>query len=366
MPNTALAKEAGLTRWDQGLLYLADFVRPYHLWIPLLLLAVAAVPEVKRRRAAGDRDGLVVAACVSGAALLHAAGVVRLGGDFMHARLLLPSLLGLLLPVAALPLPRPGSARRGTLAIALALVAWCGLAAARLRPPYTDRVGPHGIADERAYYVRPGWRENPILFEDYVGTKLEKEGGDLRAMAAEVDALRPPGSPALLLVDLAESEPDHLLLAHERKVYATQPGRVPLAVSLVVLRGNIGIIGHGAGPRVHLVDKRGLADALAARLRLESRRRPGHEKWLPGEWAIARFAAPLPDDTAAVRAAREALACGPLRELLAAVTEPLTPARMLANARGALTFHRLRVPANPWRARAELCGGTLPVPATPR
>ncbi len=38
VPNTALAKDASGAKWGQGLVYLANFNRPYLLWAPAVLL----------------------------------------------------------------------------------------------------------------------------------------------------------------------------------------------------------------------------------------------------------------------------------------------------------------------------------------
>jgi arabinofuranosyltransferase len=56
-----------------------------------------------------------------------------------------------------------------------------------------------------------------------------------------------------------------------------------------------------------------------------------------------------------VEDARHALACGDLARLLDAVSEPLTPDRILANLRSSWTFHTLRVPQDPTEARREFC-----------
>jgi arabinofuranosyltransferase len=135
---------------------------------------------------------------------------------------------------------------------------------------------------------------------------------------------------------------------------------------VVARLGSVGRVGWAAGPRVHLVDRNGLADPLAARLRLprERRGRPGHEKSLPAPWVLARFAVPTTGAggrmlaaSESVRAARGALACPPLRELLAATTAPLDAERFLANVGYAVRERSLRFAADPIAAQAELCGG---------
>jgi hypothetical protein len=138
----------------------------------------------------------------------------------------------------------------------------------------------------------------------------------------------------------------------------------PGAPDVAALVDNVGIAGDRAGPRVYLVDRYGLTDPIVARFRLPARGRPGHEKHLPGTraWAIARFAAagdqPLPRGVTAdgVAAARAALACAPLAELLDAVGAPLTARRFFRNLWRAPRLTRLRFASLPYQARPELCG----------
>ena len=52
--------------------------------------------------------------------------------------------------------------------------------------------------------------------------------------------------------------------------------RVPS--DLATLHAHVGILGYAAGLRVHVIDRLGLADAVAAHVALARRGRPGHEK----------------------------------------------------------------------------------------
>jgi arabinofuranosyltransferase len=140
--------------------------------------------------------------------------------------------------------------------------------------------------------------------------------------------------------------------------YAMSMGpAAPGSVRLVVPVSNIGILGYIAGSDVHVVDRMGLADPIAARLVLAARDRPGHEKLLPWEWVVARFADPdegrgrFPGTPAALRA----LQCGELASLVRAVYGPLTPSRFAANIRDAWALSRLRIPADPVEAGKRFC-----------
>ena len=107
---------------------------------------------------------------------------------------------------------------------------------------------------------------------------------------------------------------------------------------------------------------------ITARLQLDSRGRPGHEKNLPGEWVVARFTAPealppaalTPDSQRRVLDARAALRCGPLQDVLHAVEGPLGWREVARNLRTAARLTAIRLPADPSEARELLCGPTTP------
>src|SRR5204863_4127765 len=127
------------------------------------------------------------------------------------------------------------------------------------------------------------------------------------------------------LRDLAATDPHAVLLVTGRRTDGTPEltavrARAALGAELVTGGDAVGLAGYVAGGRVHLVDLLGLSDPLAARLEITARGRPGHEKHLAQVWIAARFAAPGEPVPAAVApaeqlaAARQALACGDLRE----------------------------------------------------
>jgi len=104
IPNTALAKEAGRSLWERGWNYLDVYVGSTLLLLMLGLLVVVFALEAPSSGA--SRRHAVVAAAPVVAGLLHTVYVVRVGGDFMYARLFLPATFALLCPFAAFPLPR--------------------------------------------------------------------------------------------------------------------------------------------------------------------------------------------------------------------------------------------------------------------
>ncbi len=341
VPNTALAKEAGDAYWTQGQRYAADFVGTYALWAPLLPLLgwwSATTVELWDRR---NRAAALSTAAPVCAAVLHGLWVIRVGGDFMHARFLLPTIFGALLPVMAVRLPALTGRRISalfTLAVAVPVLTWALICALWLRVPYAGGSGPAEIADERGFYARHAGRANPVTADDYAASSWSQDGLALRARAEQRRS--DPGAPRVLLTAGQE--------------FLAVP-TVSADVDLVSAGGNISLLGYNAGLRVAVIDVAGLGDPIAARLQVEMRGRPGHEKGLSTDWVIARYGVPTDGDTLSVQAARQALGCGDLAALRQAVEEPLTAERFLRNTWLAWRLHHLRIPGNPLQAQVELC-----------
>ena len=360
LPNTALAKEAGLTFWARGLDYLGNFVLTYLLWIPLAVLLVVWGAAVRRDVRSGDRRTAVLAAAPVACAIVHGVYVVKLGGDYMHGRMLLPTAFALVLPVAVVP-----AGRRLWLVPALAVVPWAAVCAIALRAPAEPgapgvNAGDIRYLDQRRKQKTTPGHPHPVRLEDhavlpypqpYIGTVLRgmAERGRAVVVDSRDDALRPEGVPIPARTPLALAGVEPLPSARARVVAWT---------------GSIGRVGYAAGPEVRLVDRLGLADPLGARVEMLDRKgaNAGHEKDLPAEWALARFADPAAlarhpvyGDNVRVDEARQALGCPDLRRLIAATNDPLTPRRFLDNVLAAPSLASLRFPADPLLARDELC-----------
>jgi hypothetical protein len=128
VPNTAIAKEGGNVNFDRGWQYFADFVEPYWLWIPALaLLAGGYIPLASALARRGRRRAVGAGAVFLGCGLLHALYVVAVGGDYIHARLLMPSFFAVCAPVAVLPATRRHLA-------GLVVAPWALVAVFALRP----------------------------------------------------------------------------------------------------------------------------------------------------------------------------------------------------------------------------------------
>jgi len=337
VPTTALAKEASRAWWSQGSRYLADFVRTYGLPIPLGIGGVLLAAGV--RRWVGDRapDRLLVVAAPLLAGVADALYVTRVGGDFMHGRMLLPALFAVMMPVAVV------DARSWWRAgLVVAVVPWAVACGTHLRVPYV--VGPDGIADERAFYSISAGHRNPVQVDAYAPMVLYADGQEAKRLGSE------PGRSLGWRTDRA------------RPVYTSMPLRADLPGRDAFVASNLGITGVLAGPSVHIVDPSGLADPFASRVLVPTRGRPGHEKALPLAWVIARFGdpgAPVPDGVSGrdVDAARRALQCGALHDLEMATTAPLTPARFFRNIRLAIQLRDFRFSSDPSAAVARFCTG---------
>jgi arabinofuranosyltransferase len=331
-PNTALAKEAFRLNVPQGVCYLRNFVGTYWLAGPL---AAALLLALYRLRRIAGRDRLLAAAVAApaAAALLHAGYLVAIGGDYMHARLLLPDLLAFLIPVGAVRVPVSlASVRTAVPAAAAAIiVGWAPKSALALRVGHENQCG---IGDEHGWYLQMAQAAHAVRIDEYqkhpfyVDGQRMKPSGFARSLYAEKD-----------VAELAPS--------------------VDARVDRALFAGAIGIVGFSLPSTVHVIDKHGLADPVASRFALAGRGRPGHEKELTNPWVLARFAAPRANDAHDVLAARSALACGEAADLLASVEGPLTAAGFFHNIVRASAHGRLRIPDDPFVAEAALCGHPL-------
>ncbi|MEU5698761.1 hypothetical protein [Streptomyces aurantiacus] len=334
VPLPAVTKEASQSLWGRGLGYLADFAHPYLLWVPALFVAAAVAVLVPCGGLRGPRPrprpGVVrlvpvLAPVVAG--LLCWLYVVKVGGDFMHGRMLLPGLLLMLLPVFAVPVTRVG-----TLA-AVGVGVWAVVCAGWLRVPYGGQIGPAGIADERGVYVRHNADPHPVR-HTFAGAPHHLE------YVRKVEAARRSGAPVLLF-------------GKEASVSANTSG---VTASYVVLGLNGAVVPlDGAA-----LDPIGLAYPVAAHSERVGQGRVGHDKRLPAAWLAAdrgvRGELPAGAEPVQVAAARRALRCGGLAELNAAARSRLTTGRFLRNLAGAWERTSFRFPNDPVRAERELCG----------
>jgi arabinofuranosyltransferase len=320
VPNTALAKDADGIHFAEGRTYAWDLVEPYALWLPLLLVTAVLAVQVAR----GTRGVRIASAGMATAALVHAAYIVAVGGDYMHGRLLLPALFAFALP-ASLVLRGDRAAATGVVVVC---VAWAVVSASALRyeNPRADAFTVV-LSDWRALTVPPRVVQREVpgdLSGESLARRYDRGERGLIGLVA-------PGSSS---VARQGSDPD----------------------VLAVVGGSMGLWAYRAGTDVFVIDFGGLAEPLAARTSPIAGRAAGHRKNLQPGWYEARF---LAEDLGAgdesIEAAERALSCAPLDDLLDAISEPLTPGRFLANIVDSPGFTRLHVPADPKVAPEELC-----------
>ncbi|MBE8516285.1 hypothetical protein ILP97_01930 [Amycolatopsis sp. H6(2020)] len=320
VPMPALTKNAGESLWARGFAYLADFGGPYLLWLPLTVVAVLLYRQAEP----------VAALTPVVAGTLHLAYMVKVGGDYMHARMVLPALFLVLLPVLVVP--------RSKTAVAVVAV-WAVLCAGWGR--YS---AAHGIDDERAYYV--GWTGSPAPTDSTVFVRKLQRLQDV--VLAEAGS----GRRSLIYHGLD----DELVIT---------PARGERVVVAGVYLGAAGML---APTDAAIADFWGLADLIGARFELPTVK-PGHSKPLGNAWLLAEHAAPEapvhPSGNFAVpgtvtpeqvAAARHALGCGDLADIRRSTREPLTFQRFWDNLTGAWHRTRVTVPADPFEAERRFCG----------
>ena len=345
VPNPLHAKESSHSWWSQGWEYLSEFVGSSWLLVPALLTAAAlAATWHTTRTSPGRRDWRLVVVGVEAGAALHVLGIVRAGGDYMHARLLLPAWFALLLPIFAVRLT--ALAGRWAMAGALALGAWAAVAAVTLRPSQAY--------DVRALTLLTTYG-HPVTADDMLRTMPL---GGARGLS---------GAPGYHLID------GH---GDVTRTYRAVDGRSVVSADM------LGVFGYVTPLDVWVHDKLALADPVLARVELTHRGRPGHEKVATGPWIAALFVDPaqrVPPGFMAVSpfaaesagvdvtldpdrfdddraAAAEALGCGELGELVHDTRAPLDAKRFVGNMVDAVRLHGLRFPGDPREARDALCG----------
>jgi arabinofuranosyltransferase len=330
LPNTAFAKEAGGARWGTGWTYLTTFATHYVVWLPVLALVVGAYVPLLRQ--AGRRERLVVV-CWVAAALLTLGYVVRVGGDYVPARLLLPGVFAICGPVAFMHV-RARVASAAFVVVAL----WAGACTVVIRPsaPYLTIFGDN--------------RKNVVTLADAMRGPEGTAYAALRKLRLSNDLLAIPAEPG--------------------------PDVSPRTAALSA----IGVLGYALGTDVEVFDLSGLADPLTAHFTLTHRGLPGHEKFIPPPWLAARLTAPSSNASSAyftlraffiqpmiepttgaafaaqVADARAALGCGDLRRLFDSYRGSLGVGDVVANLGDSVGYSRISIPPDPSAARRKFCG----------
>jgi arabinofuranosyltransferase len=257
------------------------------------------------------RPSAIAAGAPVVAGLLLGLYVTRVGGDYMHARMLLPALLCLLLPVLVVPLTR------WTAVPILGLAVWAVTAAGWLRSEtvFTREIGANAITDARVFWLDTTLKSHPILAED----------------AAHVPGYMPD------IAAVRAASPGHVLVLKVGSQWLAYPAQA----TVVSTPGALGFPGMLLPAEVKVTDDLGLANPLASHTESIPGWPMGHDKLLPAAWMIADAGSGTPEELAAatggavpatdIAAAREALRRPDIRELVDSVREPLTPGRFLSN-----------------------------------
>ncbi|WP_235900512.1 flagellar motor control protein ZomB [Lolliginicoccus suaedae] len=342
-PNTAVAKDAGGSRWSQGWLYFQDLVGPYLLWLPLAAMAIGGIaawllvrsqrgseqPAPQRSRSR-SRAAVVALFLLNG--ILLGIYVVRVGGDFMHGRTLLPVLFTLLLPVAVIPIVLPtrqwlASAGRRAVAGIVAPVAWIVVVAWSVtvvvvaEPRVSVEIPDSGIVDERAFYAEKTGIEHPTSAEHYV---------------------QYPRMRSLLLVLDTAPRGSVLLPTADEGSWVYVPPKDPASLDdarATVYYAQLGMAGMIMPLDVRVLDHIGLAYPLAAHTERIEGGRIGHDKYLYPDWLIADYGGADTWETGLigfldpqwVQDAQRALSCEATRSALGSYRDELTIRRFLRN-----------------------------------
>ncbi|MFD4180474.1 flagellar motor control protein ZomB [Rhodococcus sp. NPDC058514] len=379
-PNTAVAKDAGGAKWGQGFTYLWNLVGPYWLWLPLLVLAVAILVTRPWSRADAPAPQLGGTALTRWQSRLRTPGAVvtvilvtglllliyslRVGGDFMHGRVLLPVLFCFMLPVAVLPVrvPRRGDwgRTRGTALFAVGAVAWLTIVVWAIAVsnssgmPNGTVVGKSGIVDERNFYALNTGHAHPIRAEDYL----------------DYPRMRP-------MVEAIANTPDGglLLPAGYYTYWDVVPPPLPIpegGAGHTVFFLNLGMTSMNVGLDVKVIDQMGLAYPLAAHTERLDDGRIGHDKALYPDWVVADTGMvdlhpwmPWYLDEQWVADAKVALTCPETQEVLASSRAELTRPLFIRNLKRAFDYAKYRFDRVP-AYEIERCNLEPPPPVEPR
>lgn len=330
-PHTAVAKSASGARWGNGFAYLSDFIGPYWLWLPVLVLAGVCAWSFRRALWRQQlRSVTTIVSLMELCALLHTLYVLRVGGDFMHGRMLLLPLFAGLLPVFVIPLRN-----RLLAAVAAGIGVWALIIVWRGHPvDWASFDAPKiSIVDERefwTYATRRAPGDGPKNEVDFRQTKFMTE------FDQAMEELQAGG--AISLRYLKSEEPE----TYGWDTIEREPGRTdPPTLYLI----NLGMTSMNAPLDVRVLDNIGLATPLAARQPRIEGGRIGHDKNLAREWQVADTAVDidkLPSwiDHDKAKAAREALQTPQFQELFATYRDPLTLRRFVENIKFSLTDGR--------------------------
>nr|WP_156812971.1 flagellar motor control protein ZomB [Corynebacterium caspium] len=337
-PHTAVAKSATGSAWREGLNYLRDFNTPYRLWIAcvLVILVMALLlwrVGVVRSKLAFRRSAAI--AVLLGAGAIHVLYILRVGGDFMHGRMLLLPIFALLLPVAAIPIAdllRPRWGLDIPIAATVAVImGWSGVVTVR-GYDWQFPTGELTIVDERTFWTiatKQPAGQAPRYAQDFLAAP------SMQNYVPAVHQAREANDAQVMQIRTGDNPATYTWVTVPRgKGVPGDPhlGQLPPTVYLI----NLGMTSMNAPLDVRVLDTMGLAAPIGARQPRKEGWRIGHDKILPVEWQLADSGADinlLPDfvDKSQVAAARVALSTPEFAELFESYRAPLSVKLFLKN-----------------------------------
>ena len=346
VPNTALAKSAFSVEFGQGWQYLVDFVHSSDLWIPTLILGLVTVARLWRWTSGGHRIEAGVISVVALAALAYAFYVVMIGGDFMHARMLLPPFF-LLSMLCWLDFGEPLERRLPLVFVTI----WMVWSTAFLRYPPTV-VNQYGITNERQAYIDLSQNASPVELSDYTHSWNYQHGRFDRRLASRVGH-GADGGKVVSACHCGMMGPGGWSIQRYRAVSS-------LPETVFANAPSLGIWSAEAGPNVYIFDNFGLANPVGSHFYLTGHRTPGVADLTDNTWMLARFASP---DTrfasglrATVTAERHVLDCQPLAGYLRTIDRPFGWSTLWSDVEHAFTWTTMKFSSDPLRAQHQLCG----------
>lgn len=350
-PMPALTKEAGDSLWTRGRDYVLDYDKPYRLWIPALLLIVFAVRAAVlagRRREMNRTWLLLVTPLVAG--LVQTLYLAKVGGDFMHGRLMLPIVFLLLLPLMLVPFDKL------SVPLIAGVAVWALVCGVMWRSPMVTTVSPLSTPqkpqnqtwNERDVYIYDTGHKNPVSEKAHILYLRRSYSLVVRADAA---------GRHVMYLDAGYAK------AYGLPADFSLPLRADLQNSVALVIGRLGLGGAIVPLDGMVADLWGLSSTIGSHIEQTDFAAAGHQKLLPPAWNIALYADPasfkdVPPQLAsqeAVNAAYRTLGCGKVAELLDSVREPMSLDRFWKNLTGAYDRTKLRIPADPIQAERKFC-----------
>lgn len=344
-PETAVVKTGTTSRWHDGVLYIRNFFELNSPWLAIILgiyfvsAALVAVKTIRTCKKTSEQlQTLELAGVFCAAAFLQLVFVIRLGGDFMHGRMILLPLFVfcMLFGFAPLRLPKMEESKISvtggrligiTSLVMLATVAIGIPVLASPREPILRDVGNNIVANERDWYTGKG-KLSRLTAADYEGAVGSREFDRALNECA-------PSPRDCAFIDI---------YAGGRVQYPRLPDS-PNINGTVMRVVSLGAVSVDVPLSITIRDLYGLSDPVAGRTTAIQNGRIGHSKQIPTGLAYADSDLDPsqiidPDVRRQMIHYRELLEQPEVQEFLATYRDPLTPSRFFKNIWWALSKSR--------------------------